>query len=315
MYINVVIPTCPLHIKYIRSALDSVHTQTRHADRIICVLNEYTRHQNRYQTIEQLYPQVIFVKSETWNVAGVNRALGTQYVVDHPLPLLPSPTLAIISYHDVDDIMFPNKLAHLEYYFKKYKCDLLVHQIDYDWEKKVWEDKNVKSVKVIKKHHIENKLREYTYNLDITNDSPDKYEPKYNVRWSLIFGQIRKKTKSSRVHHGLVSVNTRIFKNGNIYWTDKPTGQDVLFVNEVNRQFNNSLIVQHAYCKVVGKEHIRKYGNKIYRSKYGKILDYKPIESYDTQDSEKTEKTEKTENTKHEGFDFDFRQYLKKSVI
>lgn len=303
MFINVVIPTCPLHIKYIDKAITSVLEQTRKADRIVCVLNEYMRHMSQYSVLESKFKEngIIFAQSETWNVAGINRKLGTEYVVRHPVK-----DNSIIVYHDVDDIMLPNKLEHIEYFFNKYKCALLVHLIEYQWENKVWKNIDVKNIRVIKSENINKKLKDLTYNLDIDNTSPDKHHPKHNIRWSMIFGNIRKKTKSSRVHHGLVSVNTEIFKDENLYWTDKPTGQDVLFVNEVNRKYQNSLIVLHPYCKIVGTDHVRKYGDKIYKTKGMKVVNYTPVLKSDSS---------KEQIKEHEGFDFDFSQYLKKSTI
>ena len=302
MFINVVIPTCPFHIKYIQTAIDSVYNQSLKADRIVCVLNEFKRYEEDYKKIIDNNKDVVFIKYDGWNVAGANRRLGTKYILERTNEK--SMDSSIICYHDVDDIMLPNKLEHVSALFDKYRCDLLLHEIEYDWEKKEWKDINVNKVNVIYSNTINKRLKEYTKNLDITNHSINKYNPEYNVRWNLIFGKKYKKTKSSRIHHGLASVKTSIFKSGNLYWTDKTTGQDVLFVNEVNRQLSNSLIVLHPYCKIVGKDHVRRYGNKIYKHKRSKQVKYKLDKDDNFRD-----------NIKHEGFDFDFTKYLKKKVI
>ena len=117
MFINVIIPSCPLHIKYIDKALTCVLEQTRKADRIVCVVNEYTRYKGEYLAFEKKFNTVHFVKSENWNVAGVNRKLGTEYVLYCDLGGRGDKEQSLIVYHDVDDLMYKGKLEHVEKLF------------------------------------------------------------------------------------------------------------------------------------------------------------------------------------------------------
>ena len=115
---------------------------------------------------------------------------------------------------------------------------------------------------------------------------------------------MRKKTRSSTIHHGLVTVNMRVFNGGKVFWTDKPTGQDVLFVNEINREFGGALIALHPYCQIVGEEHIRRYGDSIYKKKTLKKVGYKLA------GNDKVGKLQA-----HGGFNFDYTPFLKKKII
>jgi len=278
MIVNVVIPCCSLHRKYLQDTFKSIYEQSVQPDRIICVLNEYTRYKKSFDEIIEKNNKIEYIKCDEWNVAGINRKIGTDKVKE-----------GIIIYQDADDIMYKDRIEKIIYFFDKYNCSLLVHLHDHSFQKRNY--KNNEDIEYILSNEINDTLEKETRAFSkITSNKREWCEygrdlPEHNPRWGEFFGNRENKNKCSKIHHGNCAVNSNIFNNEEKpFWIERPTGQDVFFVNEVTRVYKNSMIILYPLIMTIGNEHYRRYGNKILKKKRQKDSNYT---LYDTRD-EKT---------------------------
>lgn len=270
MIINIIIPCCSLHRKYLDMSLQSIYDQTLQPDRIIVIINEYFRYKEEYDNIIAKHPKCEFIKEEGWHVAGKNRQIGTHLVKE-----------GLILYHDADDMMYPNKIEIVKYMFKKYNCSLLVHLVDSNYDYRPIA--KINKIRVYDTKFVNEILEKNTNNFSPIPNIPTEYchlgrdIENRNERWGLHFGNRNNKNNCSKICHGHVSVNSDVFKNiSEPLWILKPSGQDVFFVNEVTRVYKNSIIIDYPLTVTIGADHIRRIGDNIVHKKSKSILKYTP---------------------------------------
>lgn len=256
MFVNIVIPVCSLHMKWIEPCLNNLEQQTRKPDKIILVINEYVRYKNAYDKIINKYPQYVFIKIDTFERPGVNRNTGSQYVED-----------GIIIYHDIDDLMHKQKCEIIEYLFEKYKCSLILHHNYKDYQE-IPESYDKNTLKIILQNDVVDVLIGKT---NLFNDDS------CIVHFNYHFGDTNNKNNHSELNHGHCNVLTSVLKDNPTFWTDLYEAEDVTFCSKVTRVYKNTLILLEPLTIVVGTEHIRKIDDKIYCKKSKKLLDYDPI--------------------------------------
>lgn len=254
MFINVVIPCCSLHIKWIKPCLLNLSEQTRKPNNVILVLNEYSRYKNEYDEIINDYPEYIFVKIETFERPGINRNIGSKYATE-----------GIIIYHDVDDLMHKQKCEIVEYLFETYKCGLLLHY-SYKSYQEIPHEFNVDNLKIIEQNKVTTELNEKT---NIFKDE------NCIIHFNHYFGYINNKNGHSAVCHGHCNVLCNLVKENETFWTDFHESEDVIFNNRITKKYKNTLILLEPLTITVGEEHIRKIDNDIYHKKSKKLLNYK----------------------------------------
>lgn len=119
MLINIIIPVCSLHIKYINTLITSINNQTRKPDKVIFILNEYSRYSQEYNEIIHNNSEFCYIKIDVWKTAGENRNIGYDYVIKS--------NESIALFYDVDDIMSNYLCEIVENVFEKHKCDMLIY--------------------------------------------------------------------------------------------------------------------------------------------------------------------------------------------
>lgn len=260
MYINVVIPVCSLHVKYIEKCLDSIHNQTRIPDKVIIVAGEYFRYHIQYkQEFDKFNDKLnlVIVKVHTWEKPGVNRNIGSKHCFE-----------GIIIYQDIDDLMNKHRCEYVGHCFETYKCSLLLHLHTIDVNKQI---SDFNESYVIKQDEVTKTMEEKS---KLFSDEVEKF--------SYYFGDTNNKNNHSKIHHGMCCVDSNIFKDSDISWTNLHSGEDIKFVSDVTRKYKNTLILLIPLVVSVGTDHIRLIDNKIYHKKAEKQLDYIPTLSKST---------------------------------
>lgn len=252
MFINIVIPVCSLHIKYIEKCIESIKYQTRQPNLIIFVLNEYTKFKNRYDEIIDKYDfeNYMFIKIDTWEKAGSNRNIGSKY----------ANLEGIIIYQDVDDLMHIQRCEMVEKCFEKYSCSLLLHLSyqDYQYNNQIHD---INNFKIILPDEVNNIIK------NVLKDN--------TINFAYYFGNTNNKNKHSSLHHGQCCVLGSLIKD-NLWSNDLHSGEDIKFVSDMTRKYENTLILLVPLIITVGRENIRLVNGKVCQGKKMKILDIEP---------------------------------------
>ncbi len=237
MIINVIVPVCSLHIKYMHALINSIKSQTRKPDKVIFIINEYDRYIEQYDKIISENTEYCYVKINVWKSAAENRNIGYDYVIESDE--------SIVLFYDVDDIMSPILCEVVEDIFIKYKCDLFVYGASNKQQNIISDKKDMRT---------DNMLTPAI----TTNLFNNKSE--------------RNRIINFRVAYGECAVSYKIIKNKK-YFINITSGEDRYFVKTITSFYKNTYITPTPLSHIVGDDHIRIEDGKI----FGKnILDYVP---------------------------------------
>lgn len=242
--INIIVPVCSLHIKYLTDLIKSIRNQTRKPDRVIFVLNEYEKYESEYLKIVNENNDFVYVKINSWKKAGENRNIGYDYVIQSDD--------SIIIFFDVDDLMSKIFCQTVGFIFKKFKFDLLLCGSTGSSKKicKIY-DENYISVNTLSYENENKKIR-----AENICYFPEK------IGLDVAFGNC------------IISYNA--LKNGP-RWTNMPRGEDKQFVNDIHARYKNTYMTRLNLIHIVGCDHIRIFGGLVHNMKKKIVLNYKPI--------------------------------------
>lgn len=253
MFINIVIPVCSLHIKYIDICLASIFNQTRLPDKIVLVANEYSRYKEKYDNILNNFNNVTLIKIDTWEKPGINRNIGSKEC-----------TSGIILYQDVDDVLHPQRCEIVEKCFEKYDCSLLLHLADqeYQYKNTIYSEYNM-----IKREFVNETL------INETN----LFNSDEHVNFSYYFGNRNNKNKHSSIHHGMCCVSADVMKENIDIWKNFYSAEDLQFVSDITRKYKNTIILLLPLVVSVGTDHIRLIDERVCHKKTQKEINYDPV--------------------------------------
>lgn len=255
LFVNVVIPVCSLHIKYLDNCIKSLNNQTRFPNKVIFVLNEYAKYNKIYENIMDLLNKNIHhecIKINTWEKPGPNRNIGSKHII--------ASEDSIIIYHDVDDLMHKQRCELVEKCFYTYNCDMLLHLAFQDYEK------------INDKYDIKNVILSDTIN-DTLKDI-NFFNNNSSINFSYYFGDRNNKNGHSKLHHGQCCISTNILKT--IQWSDLHSGEDLQFVSDATREYKNTVILLAPLVIVVGRDNIRLIDGSVCHKKKLIGLKYMP---------------------------------------
>lgn len=278
MFINVIIPVCSLHIKYIKTIINSIKAQTRKPDKVIFVLNEYSRYEDAYEEIIEDNNDYFYIKIDTWKTAGENRNIGYTEVIQSDD--------SIILFFDVDDIMSHILCEVVEYVFVKYKCDLLIYGSSRNKNKLIndYPNKNINKNDTNFPKNNKEILIDFIKSKIIRPAFPDykaKYIDELLIHPNITHDVFQDKEKKNnvikfKIAAGECAVSYKVIKN-KTYFANISNGEDRHFIAKVTYKYKNTYILPIVLSQIVGNEHIRIENKQILQSPDKIILDYKPV--------------------------------------